>query len=691
MSRSVRGGLGLLAVIAIAGCAHDQTLLTGPHGQAAHQPVGLDPVPDLHSTINPTDPTGQYVQTAPRSTRPGLVPPSNADEVVRRALARDDHRSTDSPSSTNLAPVAEGTEVIPPPQISGRNANPEPSSGPLEIGSEFQTTTTSTLSPATEPIIEPTVPEIGVDSESTTTTPDPWADDPMADLMNDLPDLSTPSTTRSSPAPNDPTDTPASTIPSTTNSGPTPLDRDLPPIDFNMGPPTEPIDEIPPRSIEPVTDEAILPSSLPDLPPLPEFPMTPARTGPETPPETSETGNASEPEPEIVLPEFDFQTQADPDTGSAPTSFKTSRPIARSVAIPEPSRPGSRADHHHRVTASTTTTTTTNMSLRSPGASTLVVDETVAWVGHATISRRQLDREIAFRIAHRPLPENLPLTQRAQLINRLAGQVLHDLVDRHLILRAVEERFGKRHLLQPVLAQINQDWEEQQIPKLIEEHKVTDRYELEATLGDGPRSLKALHQRYVDDTLIAFFLQVRIRPETQPQLPELLAHYAEHRSTFAEPDKVVWNELVCKFGPGSDTTEAEAYQLAQSWIAQLAQGAKFAELARDSDGLHTDHGWRRETSLGGFKVEAINQALQKLPIGQVSPVIEGPTSLHVIRILSRTPARIAPFHEVQDQVKQAVAQQKRTKALKRVLQELRDQTTIRTIFDGTESDPNINR
>ena len=47
----------------------------------------------------------------------------------------------------------------------------------------------------------------------------------------------------------------------------------------------------------------------------------------------------------------------------------------------------------------------------------------------------------------------------------------------------------------------------------------------------------------------------------------------------------------------------------------------------------------------------VNQALESLPIGKISDVIEGPDGFHIVTVEWRRPAGPASFEEVQDQIR----------------------------------------
>ena len=65
-----------------------------------------------------------------------------------------------------------------------------------------------------------------------------------------------------------------------------------------------------------------------------------------------------------------------------------------------------------------------------------------------------------------------------------------------------------------------------------------------------------------------------------------------------------------------------------------------------------------QTSPGSYAVESVNAALASLPLNQVSPILEGPTSLHIVRVEARREAGPATFEELQDQIRRRIMTEK---------------------------------
>ena len=94
-----------------------------------------------------------------------------------------------------------------------------------------------------------------------------------------------------------------------------------------------------------------------------------------------------------------------------------------------------------------------------------------------------------------------------------------------------------------------------------------------------------------------------------------------------------------------------------------------------------------QTSPGSYGVASVNEALESLPIGQISGILEGPTSFHIVRVDERRAAGPAPFFELQDQIRSTLLEKKYQSERTAYIGKLWDQTLVSTIFDDTESDP----
>jgi peptidyl-prolyl cis-trans isomerase SurA len=88
-----------------------------------------------------------------------------------------------------------------------------------------------------------------------------------------------------------------------------------------------------------------------------------------------------------------------------------------------------------------------------------------------------------------------------------------------------------------------------------------------------------------------------------------------------------------------------------------------------------------QTSPGSYAVNAVNQALDSLPIGKVSGVLEGPTSFHIIRVEARRPAGPASFEEVHQKIRPLLFEERVKTERAAFIAKLRQRTLISSILD----------
>jgi parvulin-like peptidyl-prolyl isomerase len=220
---------------------------------------------------------------------------------------------------------------------------------------------------------------------------------------------------------------------------------------------------------------------------------------------------------------------------------------------------------------------------------------------------------------------------------------------------------------------------------------VTTEQQLNLKLVESGRSLVALKLSHRRDFIAMLYIQQKLKDKLNVELPEMLKYYNAHvndRSNFRAA-RITWREVVVE--TAKHPSPAEARLKAEALLTRLQRGEDFARLAKaESEGPSAVkvQGGLMETSPGGYAVAAVNRAIETLPIGAVSGVIEGPSSLHIVRVENRRPAGPASFAELQDQIRREIYTEKSTRERRQLLDKLRESNVVASIFDGTESDPN---
>lgn len=90
---------------------------------------------------------------------------------------------------------------------------------------------------------------------------------------------------------------------------------------------------------------------------------------------------------------------------------------------------------------------------------------------------------------------------------------------------------------------------------------------------------------------------------------------------------------------------------------------------------------------GSYGIPVVNDALNQIPVGQVSQILKAPNSFHIVRVNSRREKGPLRFDEVQDKVRSLVLDQNFQIAVEAYMAKLRSKTLVRTMFDNSASDP----
>lgn len=208
----------------------------------------------------------------------------------------------------------------------------------------------------------------------------------------------------------------------------------------------------------------------------------------------------------------------------------------------------------------------------------------------------------------------------------------------------------------------------------------TNEFELKKKMADQNQSLDEAREQFRRDFLAKGFLEQKLSHKMKVELPEMYDYYYAHQHDFDEPAQIIWREVVVEVG--KYPSRADARRKADAVLGRLRRGEDFAQVAKaESDGPNRSAGGLWVTSPGSYAILQVNDALGRLPLNQVSPVIEAPSSYHIVRVEKLREAGPAPFPEVQDRIRRILHEEKVRRESTAFVKKLRDQTAITTMFD----------
>lgn len=234
------------------------------------------------------------------------------------------------------------------------------------------------------------------------------------------------------------------------------------------------------------------------------------------------------------------------------------------------------------------------------------------------------------------------------------------------------------------------DFEANEVKRLLKRAKLKTRPELEAKFRAMGTSVEREKRAYMERVIASQWLgQQTESKDTELPPQELWKHYAEHIADYSYPTQVRWEHLMTK---PERYEEAKARNRLCALGNQVCDGAPFAAVAKQhSDGPDKtssgQHDWTTldDLAVGDTHVSAaMRHALETLPVGALSQVIEDAEGYHIVRVLERKPAGTKPFEEVVVEIRKKLRDDIGNKKMDEFMAKLQKDATIRTAFDKTE-------
>jgi parvulin-like peptidyl-prolyl isomerase len=668
--------------LAFAGCTQSRSA-----SPVASRPVGMEPVPSIHETINRGLGDQELQKATLSDTRhpkwSGKFVPTRDPQTGAPAGGPQNDPSTATASAGGVPGAQNRT-----PAVLASPSSPPSGSSNLPDGANAST-------PAMVGGASAAALGTAVATRPTGDAPSGTASSPAG-----LPAVEEPRTDSPAEAP------PPDTLPQAPALPPTggPKAVDLPPAIVNppvtrptggdplLGPNPElmpaidtPLARPPQSAAKPVNDPGQLPagpasSAAPAQPPVAapaELPLEGAPQAPRDP--QPEQGSLSKPAPAPASPPPPATTGPGTASLDGPPATPPSRVGPAAIGTPSP-RPADAAVKLASFNNANALNTAIDREWREAGRS-------AARVGDEVITLHDLVLNVKEQLSRNPPGRSL----NREELNMVAKSVLAGLIERTLIVQEAKRVLKNPKQVQRLNEAADKFWRDEELPPMMRKFAVDNEFQLSQKLKEAGRSLEALRHSYHQEFVAQVYLEQKFSDRRKVELPEMLGYYQKHLhdKEFDRPATITWRELVVE--KDKHPNPGDARRKAELLLARLQRGDDFAGLARaESEGPSRirQEGGLMQTSPGSYAVEAVNHALASLPLVQISPVLEGPTSFHIVRVEARREAGPATFEEIQDQIRRRIMIEKLRNARVDFITKLRRDTLVSTIFDGTDSDPN---
>lgn len=229
--------------------------------------------------------------------------------------------------------------------------------------------------------------------------------------------------------------------------------------------------------------------------------------------------------------------------------------------------------------------------------------------------------------------------------------------------------------------QLGRAFEELQVKKLLKEHGVESWRDLDLELRKIGSSLEQEKRVFFERNLAQQWMQQQVKPDDEVSFEQMLNYYRENPTEFDKPANTRWQLLNVSFA--RHPSRQEAYATLAEMGNKIMGGADFAEVAKQgSDGAAGSDGRIRDWPDDSLQLPpVVKQAVEGLPGGQMSPILEDWRGYYIVRVVERTPAHRQSFEVAQSDIREKIKQRRNNEQLEKYISDMRRQVPIWTVLD----------
>jgi hypothetical protein len=289
--------------------------------------------------------------------------------------------------------------------------------------------------------------------------------------------------------------------------------------------------------------------------------------------------------------------------------------------------------------------------------------------------------------------ENVSPGLPPEKVRELRLQICQQVIDQHvetLLVYVDACREIPADKLPEIRKNVDQAFDEQQLPRMMEEEGVANSLEFEQRLRQRGMTLERMRKMFFERGLAQEWLRKNVGGDEEIPHAELIAWYQNHLADYEFSARARFEVLTVKLG--LKRSRADAWDMLAAMGNEVLGGRPFAEVAQSrSEGPTARQGgafdWTNQGSLASKKLD---EAIFSLPAGELSAIIEDGEMLHIVRVIERREAGRTPFLEAQVGIREQLVMDKRRHASDDYLAKLRARTPVWTVFDnptGSASQP----
>jgi parvulin-like peptidyl-prolyl isomerase len=277
----------------------------------------------------------------------------------------------------------------------------------------------------------------------------------------------------------------------------------------------------------------------------------------------------------------------------------------------------------------------------------------------------------------------LPEPQRTAKQVEVFTRELDQIIDHEVILQEVYHKLEKNpKILQKLTASAAKEFDKQ-LASMKKRAGFKTEQELKELIASQGSSLEGMRRQFERNFLSMEYMKSRVFPLTDKVgHEEIREYYEQHQNEFQTVDNVQWQDLFIAVG-AKHSTLADARQFGEQLVVRLRRGEDIKKLLECDDGdsrFRNGDGYGKRR--GEIRPPELESYLFKMRDGDVGPVVELTTGVHVFRLVKREYAGQLPFNDkVQATIRNKLKGEIANREYKRILNELRSKAIVEIVRD----------
>lgn len=275
---------------------------------------------------------------------------------------------------------------------------------------------------------------------------------------------------------------------------------------------------------------------------------------------------------------------------------------------------------------------------------------------------------------------HLPEPQRSALITKAFNDELNQVVERELLYQdALRKLSQNQKFLDKLKTAAAKDFEKKMTKRAHDLKIPLDQLKRLVNVQLGKGGWESLKRQEERNYIVFEYVRSRVWPHvSQVSHEDIYEYYKTHLTEFCTVDRVQWQDIFITVGPNHPTM-ADARQFAEQIVAAVRQGQPFEEFLRFDEGDSWSYrkGAGNGQLRGQIQPRELEEHLWRMKPGEVGPVVELSTGVHVFRVVKRDFAGQLPFNEdVQTRIGSRLKNIIADREYKRIVKELRERAVI---------------